>query len=312
LIDLRYHIVSIMGVFLALGLGILLGSSVVSDAVDAQLRADLETARDERDAARSERKEFEDAATALRRNLNEAAPWVTDSLLEGVRFILVADGSGDELRAHVREALQAGGAEAAGRLQFEERLHLTGPEDRQELIDAVTAIVPACGDDVTEDCFDTEGELVDQALTLLGERFTEPVGRVLLGRLIDSGFLSAPERPDGEWPPSDAIVAFLASVRSDGSDAFPGTRAFVRAVSGTGIATLVATTTLENESLVRDLRDESGLPETLATFGSATAELDPGRLGVFTAMVAATEGRGDHFGAPSTRDPFVAPAPGLE
>jgi hypothetical protein len=308
LINFRYHIVSIVAVFLALGLGILLGSSVVSDPLGAQLNEDLVIARRARETAESERNTFETEVRTLRNRLNDAAAWVVDSRLDGRRILFVADRSNEDLAGHVRRPLVAGGAESAGLLELSDRLRLPDAADRQELVDAVTAIVPSCEEGVTEDCFDEEGDVGASALALIGERFREPVGRVLIDSLVERGFMAAPEKPDGEWPPTDATVVILASGRSADAEPLPGLVRFAREVAE-GAPTLVASAGLESESLVSDLRDENNLPDTLSTFDAATDETDPGGVGVFAAMIAATEGRGGHFGEV---DPFIAPAPGPE
>ena len=44
MIDFRYHLVSIVAVFLALGLGILMGTAVLNDALVKSLRDDIITA----------------------------------------------------------------------------------------------------------------------------------------------------------------------------------------------------------------------------------------------------------------------------
>ncbi|MEX2394615.1 MAG: copper transporter [Actinomycetota bacterium] len=309
MIDLRYHIVSIMAVFLALGLGILLGSSVVSDPLSAQLNQDLTDARGQRDSIRQERNEATAEVEALKLRMEHLAPWVADGRLDGTRFVLVSDGTDDALLNFVRRSLTDAGAEPFGHIVFEDRLSLAAPADREELIDGVTSIVPACAEDAaSDDCFDAASEdLTAEALDIVGRRLGDAVGQILIDTLIDADFLSAPERPDGDWPSSDALVVMLASGRAESAEAPAGALAFTRAVSGS-VSTLVATATPDRTSLVTDLRGQDGLSARLSTFDSATPETDPGGLGLFTALVAATEGRGDHFG--SVEDRFFAPAPG--
>jgi hypothetical protein len=296
-----------MAVFLALGLGILLGSSVVSDPLDAQLRQNLERANERRDDALEAADELDSEVKILRQRLDEAAPWAMGNKLDGSRFILV--GSDDAAQDHVVKWLVAAGAEPFGHLVFEDRLSSLEPADREELVDAVTSIIPACSEGAgSDECFDaTASDLRTEALDIVGSRFGDAVGRVVIDGLIEAGFLSAPGRPDGDWPSTDAYVVVLAPGRAESVEPDPGTLAFVRGVSAE-IPTLVAAPTPERPSLVSDLRDESGLSDVLSTFDSATAEADPGGFGVFAALIAATEGRGRHFGAMS--EPFVAPAPG--
>ncbi len=54
MVDFRYHLVSLIAVFLALALGITLGAGVLQTGIGDSLSGDLATAREERDAAREE------------------------------------------------------------------------------------------------------------------------------------------------------------------------------------------------------------------------------------------------------------------
>lgn len=322
MISFRYHIVSIMGVFLALGLGILLGSSVVSDPLSAQLHADLERANDQRDEARSRASEASASYDSLRERVSdEVAAWVLGSRLADRRFVIVRDGAQDELGDHVVASLVRSGAQQAGTLVLEQRLTNLDDDSRAELVRTMTSIVPPCEGDIAPDCFDDSADLepaevVEAAMTHVGRRFDEPTGRVIVDALIDAGFMSAPSRPSGEWPPSDAIVVVVSASRapitgpspSPGPDTSPtpGADAFAREVAE-GSTTVVATDDAEGRSVVSQLRASRGLPPSLATFDSATDAEDPGGIGLVAATIAALEGRGGHFG--SAGESFVAPAP---
>ena len=114
MVDFRYHALSLVAVFLALGIGIVLGvtvgDSLVSDAdrnLRDSLRGDVEEAREEaRDAA----------ALGERRDdvIEEVAPRVAGGRLTGRRVALVALGElPADLEDSVEEAVEAGGGRLA-------------------------------------------------------------------------------------------------------------------------------------------------------------------------------------------------------
>lgn len=291
---------SVVAVFLALGLGILLGSSVVSTPIQAQLNANLDGARKERDQARQEAAEARDQTGSLQRRIGtEIAPWSLQGRLLDRPVVVISDTpSAPSWREHVLDAVGAAGARSVGTLLFGERLALESPDDRTELLRTVQGVVPGFTPD-------PEADPASEVLTLLGERFTEPTGRTLVSELVRANFLSLQGGQDSDWPPPDSVYVMLSAVRSQSGRSKPDAGPFVTAI-GRVAPILVASNAPEDRSLVSDLRDERGLPEGLATFDAATNESDPGGIGVVAALLAATEGRGGHFGLERGR-PFIAP-----
>jgi hypothetical protein len=301
LIDFRYHIVSLVAVFLALTLGILLGSSVIQGAVIDALEADIKRYREERDEARAELREVREeqrSVTGLVRD--EIAPWTLDGRLEGARILYVTDGQQmPAWAAHVEKAMGAAGGRSAGTIAMPpSRWDLGTPEEQEDLTRAVEAsgleFVPGT---------DPAGA----ALELLGENLLGQQGGALIDALEDAGFLSADPRGDGAWPPPSSMIVVLSSSRRAEATAIPGAVRFATALAA-GAPTLVATDRPQGRSLVTQVRQLSGdeRPEgSLSTFDSATDEDDPGGLGVVSALVAASEGRASDLGAEG--EAFIAP-----
>jgi Copper transport outer membrane protein, MctB len=114
MLDFRYHALSLVAVFLALGIGIVLGSSlgdtVVSQAnrdIANSLRGDLSRAK--RDASGAH------AAVAQRERLLEAVfPRIADTKLAGQSVAIVASGSlPDGVQSSARDAVRAAGGRLA-------------------------------------------------------------------------------------------------------------------------------------------------------------------------------------------------------
>jgi hypothetical protein len=292
--------VSVVAVFLALGLGILLGSSVVSTPIQAQLNANLEEARDQRNSARQEASEARDATDALTRRIgSEVAPWALQGRLVDRPVVIISDAaSAPSWREHVLDAVGAAGAKSVGTLLFGERLALDEAADRTELVRTVQAVVPG---------FTPASSATASAevLALLGERFTEPTGRTLVTELVRANFLTLQGGQDSDWPPPDSVYVMLSATRPSSGAGVSGAAGFVTAI-GKVAPVLVVSNAPDDRSLVSELRGERGLPEQLATFDAATNESDPGGIGIVAALLAATEGRGGHFGLERGR-PFIAP-----
>jgi hypothetical protein len=113
LFSFRYHAISLVAVFLALGIGVLLGVSIGEEGIVSNARKDLENSlRGDLDDARSRNSE-------LRRELQirddferEGYPGLVGNLMPGFRIGIVAIGDLPSGYAPaVREAIQPAGAE---------------------------------------------------------------------------------------------------------------------------------------------------------------------------------------------------------
>jgi Copper transport outer membrane protein, MctB len=120
MLDFRYHALSLVAVFLALGIGIVLGSSlgdtVVSQAnrdIANSLRGDLSRAK--RDAAAAH------AAVAQRERILEAAfRRIADTRLAGRAIAVVASGSlPDDVQSNARDAVRGAGGKLGAVAQLQ-------------------------------------------------------------------------------------------------------------------------------------------------------------------------------------------------
>lgn len=294
-----------MAVFLALGLGIMIGSSVVSDTVERSLRTDATEARADREQAQEERDvAVQDLKRITDRLTGEIAPWALDDRLEGEDVVIVADDDEPDWQGHVTSAFEAAGARQAGSITLTEKWKLETPDDTDDLLGAMERVIGG---------FEPGADPAATALKLLGESFVAQAGARLVESLEDAGFLTVQGRPnEGAWPPPSALVVVVSSSRPAGVDLVSGSTAFTAAVAD-ATPTLAVTNSAEGTSVVteiRKLRDDATVPDTLSTFDAASDADDPGGIGVVAAFLAATEGRGGDFGTAGDR--FIAPPSSAE
>ena len=147
MINLRYHIVSLTAVFLAIGIGLTLGSTFLDratvDNLQGQLES-LETRLQERDEQIDELEQGRDADRSIQEALDEQATGLLAGRLEDVPVSVVASRGVDE--ADVRGAVQAlvaAGAETQGILWFTDRWAL---DDGAEVDDLATLLEETTSD----------------------------------------------------------------------------------------------------------------------------------------------------------------------
>lgn len=117
IIDLRYHIVSLVSVFLALGIGILIGSSVLGgdtlvkqqEELASRLEQHLEGLRRENDALRAELGRAEKEKKLLAQFSQEVLPLLVADKLKGANVAVIETAPYD-VKQDLKPVLEAAGA----------------------------------------------------------------------------------------------------------------------------------------------------------------------------------------------------------
>jgi hypothetical protein len=164
MINFRFHLVSLVAVFLALGLGILVGSTVVDQKIVDRLDSDIARVSRESAERRDTNKQLAQDNAQLREFVDEVAPYANDGRLNGESVAVVAEQGVDGDRVKdTAEALRGAGAEVPGVVWLQDSWQLDTDKRVQELQTAlgVNGTVP---------------ETREAALTRLAERLTHAPG----------------------------------------------------------------------------------------------------------------------------------------
>jgi len=132
-ISLRYHIVSLVAVFLALALGIVVGSTVLQEGTVSVLRATSERVRQESDKNSRENFTLKQEQARLQSFGAAVLPELVQDRLKGRPVVLVdTDKVDGGLRDTVRKSLEDAGAEIDGQITFsDQHLALAAEADRR-------------------------------------------------------------------------------------------------------------------------------------------------------------------------------------
>jgi Copper transport outer membrane protein, MctB len=110
-ISWRYHVVSIVAVVLAFGLGILAGTSVVNDEFVERLRQNTEDAQEQRDRALADLQIYERFALQLQ-------PTLRDGVLEGREAVVISMEGVDRPAPRVIDELAAAGVDPLATIEL--------------------------------------------------------------------------------------------------------------------------------------------------------------------------------------------------
>ncbi len=288
MIDFRYHIVSIVAVFLALGLGVLVGTTVLDRVTVEALEGRVDDLRDRLNEHREEIRKLRSERDRANDLVADLGPEVTEGVLVGMRVVFVTGDQNADWHDRVRDAITGAGAENVGSIALTSKWLLESTEDRDDLIrafgDRALAERDAAGDGAVQ----------------LGELLGDGDGS-LLSSLSDEGFVRLnAQDASAAFPPSTVHVVVLSSPSKEPLAALA--RGSARVTS-----TLALAPDVENLGAIGSLRRLDDPPGRLATFDSAAA--DPGAsVGMVLALRSAADGAGGHFGrGPGLR--FLPPQP---
>lgn len=124
MIDFRYHLVSIVAVFLALAIGIVLGATQLQRQTVDVLQSTSNSLRNQLSAASAERDSYQAQAGAAEQFLQTAEPTLLGGRLTGQRVVLITEpGAASGVISGVRQAATTAGAAVTGQIALQPKFN---------------------------------------------------------------------------------------------------------------------------------------------------------------------------------------------
>jgi hypothetical protein len=252
-ISWRYHVVSIVAVVLALGLGLLAGTSVVGDRFIQQLQANYHRAQRQRDAALTTVAIYERFATALE-------PTLRDGVLTGHDAVVVTVEGVDRNARKTADELTAAGAEVVATLTLTRGLVAADTEADAPVLQDVLGTTETDPEVLREQIAD------ELAVRLAAGPGVDP-GDDVLGRLLSEGLITSdrdldPTTLEGVGGGGELIVIEAGGVPPPD---LPGPTALLvpmtQRLMRLGVAVAVVAPTDDGYGLVPAVRDAPGIPD---------------------------------------------------
>ena len=312
MIDFRYHIVSLISVFLALAVGIALGAGPLKEAIGDTLTGQVAQLRQDRDGLRT------DLTTAIavqgdqRAFVEAAAPTLLAGALEGRRVAVITMGQTDaDVVAGVRAQLEAAGASVSAQVEITDswtdpdlrsfRQALAGNlvsrlnpapatdagtevELAEALIQGLTGADPAAPDALSESASLLLQLLADadSKLVAVKDTISAPADAVVVLTGASAKTTSTATAPPADVLTAQTAIASVAQARSEGS--------------------VVATATAAKGDLVSSILASDALAGRLTTV-TGVDDVN-GQVSVALALNARIGGNTGHFGFGDGEKPF--------
>lgn len=128
MVSFRFHLVSLIGIFLALGIGIAVGATVVDQATVDYLEQQVREVGDRADRTNAENERLNQELGTWQKFADEAGDELVDGRLRGVDVVVVAvQGVDRQPVERLRQSIVAAGARLHGTVWFTSKLRLDQP-----------------------------------------------------------------------------------------------------------------------------------------------------------------------------------------
>jgi hypothetical protein len=311
-INFRYHVVSLTAVFLALAIGLIVGTAAANgpavDALDdrvSQLSGENQQYREKVD-------HLEDQVNKQDQYATESAAMLLAGRLAGRRVLLLsvedADDNSDKYAKGVLDMLGVAGAKVVGRVKIRE--DFTKQAGRHTLLDlahsaappAVSGALPANGDGV-----ETSAALLAALLAGRGDTLVDGT-RTVLSAYESQGFLEVQESVTA---PAEAVVIAAGQPYADKEKEYRNAAVLtlVERFDQAAPLALAAGSGAGPGNVVRAVRDDPALVKTVSTVD--TGATSTGHVVTVMALIDQLAGRVGHYGlAPGATSLMPKPANG--
>jgi len=283
MINFRYHIVSLIAVFLALGLGVLFGSSFIAQNTVKVLERSQDRLGDRNKGLRGQVVNLQERNSGLEGFVEATRSLIVkDALKDRPVIVLSFEGTSDEVLEDVVSTLALSGAKVDALLEVSSNFDMSSAERRQQVSLALELSGAA-------------SELQGQAASRFAETLSgKPSG--ILQRLADSDLVKPREaagvtsRPLTNLPaPGSAFVVLPGQPNKGLDDGF--LIPVLRSMSSAGAVLCVAEGGVK-PAVIAKLREENGLK--IVTVDSV--ESPAGQTALVLGLRAALAGTYGHYG----------------
>jgi hypothetical protein len=314
MIDFRYHLVSIVAVFLALSLGLLLGSTELRPYVQRGLNGLSKTEHNQIETLLGQKQQLQGQISSGNQFALVNAPSMLHDLLTGQKVVLVlAPGAPGSVTTGITQAVTEAGASVTGQLQLDPAFSDTSAANRQKLTQLAGQYAPAAGLTLAGSGQAQASELLAHVIMtrdqtgqpLPGER--DPVSVQTVQALAGAGFLTKSGQP---WDRATLAVVVIPAAPQSIYDTNPESQALVtlaQQLNLAGLGTVVAGTVAgSGQGSAIDLMRTGGRAGHLTSVDNADSPI--GQIVVAQSLAELLHHRSGSYGVTSNAS-AVGPSP---
>jgi copper transport outer membrane protein MctB len=316
MIDFRYHLVSIVAIFLALAVGLLLGSTVLRPYALEGLQKVSKAEKHEIDSLLGTRGQLQRQVNADNQFVQANAAQTLRQLLEGQQVVLVlAPGAPDSVTGGVTQALGQAGAKVTGQLQLQAPFFDTSPAGSEKLAQVAEQLAAPQGLTLAGSGQAQASELIASSVMtkdgpgqpVAGQRDSNSA--TVINGLSTEGFLTSSGNP---WDRATLAVVIIPAAPATAADSNPASQALVtlgQRLNLAGLGTVMAGSIAgSGPGSAIDVMRTSGQTPHLSSVDNA--DTPAGQVVVAQALFNLMHGKSGNYGvAASANAGAPSPAP---
>jgi hypothetical protein len=298
-ISFRYHLVSVIGIFLAIALGVVVGTTALNGAVVGDLRrqvSDLKKSNTDANELTKTLQQQAGNADALAQTFG--AKIAAGKLAKTSVVLLSAPGAPKALKDAIATQIAAAGGKVSGRVQLSK--DFLDPKRATDIRSLATSGVHPIGLQLptTDDAGRLAGSLL--GFVLLGKGQATDLTQVLAG----FSTLNMAKVEGGDVAAGKAIVFIVPGSLAKDAQAGALLLSMSTELGGAGATVLAGdSASATSGGLIAAIRADDGARKAVSTVDDATGAL--GQLTVALATADAISGRKGHYGTSSGVDALV-------
>jgi len=299
-ISFRYHLVSVIAIFLAIALGVVVGTSALNGAVVGDLRRQVSDLKSSDAAASAQARALQARAGNADQLAQTFGAKIAGAALAKVPVVLLgAPGASKSLKDAIASEITAAGGTVAARLQLSN--DFIDPKRANDIKSLSTSAIRPIGLQlpVTDDSGTLAGALL--GFVLLGHGQSTDLAQVLAGL----NTLNMLKTESGNPGSGKALVLVAPGSRPSGDPAAAMLQSFASEVALIGGPTVVAgdQQSATGAGLVAELRGNDATKKALSTVDDAGTAL--GNLTVVLTVSDALAGRKGSYGVAAGADALL-------
>jgi copper transport outer membrane protein MctB len=295
-INFRYHVVSLTAVFLALAIGLVVGTAALNGPAADALNDRVNALSRQNQQYRDQLSHLEEEVNKQEQFATEAAPIMLDDKLLARRVLVVAMASASKYVDGVVQNLQLAGAKVTARVEIQDRF--TDPGNNEELLDLAHLSTPASvsGLPLNSNGVETSSALLAAVLMNRTPNVPADHQRTVLSAYSRAGYIIITGEPTG-IADSVVVVAGPPYVDREASRKNAAVVTMVDQFDRAGPIVVAGTGTGGDGNVLAQLRGDPTLTKSVSTVDNVATAL--GRVVVALAMAEQEQGHAGHYGIDS-------------
>jgi hypothetical protein len=300
-INFKYHVVSLTAVFLALAIGLIVGTAALNGPLSDELKHQVTQLSAQNQQYRSQVNSLKTEVNQKEQFVTQIAPLVLPGKLAGRHVLVVSTQQSDADVKSVQSDLELAGATVTGHVTIED--NFVKPDNNGPLLDLAATTLNTnaiTGLPANSDGVETSTALLAAALMNHVPAVPRQSQQEILSAYKSAGYIDYDTVPTG---PAEAVVvlAGLPYTDQDATKENQNTLTMVTGFDKAGPIVLGASTTAGSGNVVGAVRGDASLSKTVSTVDN-----DNTLQGVLAVTLALNEqvvyGRTGHYGLASSAE----------